>query len=306
MIKWVMSSSQVNNRVTDFLCMMQFERGVSHNTIDSYGRDLEKFFSFFKKALDRITQEDVLKYFRAMSSSAPSTRSRHISCLRQFFAFLVREGVIKANVMEGVKTSSPRLIPKTLEENSMSKLLAAAASAKGERGTRTLCMVELLYSTGMRVSELVSLPYPLPFVGNMIRVTGKGDKERLVCINGRALAALEKYIGVRGFFDPQGKSRWLFPSKSEKGHMTRHRVFQIIKDLSQAAGLGYISPHTIRHTTATHLLEGGADLVSIRDLLGHASVDTTQIYTHVNIKRKLEVVEKFHPLGISRTLREGI
>ena len=290
------------SHVKDFIGMMRVERGAAVNTLDSYGRDLERFFNFFKgKKLVQMTEHDIAKYCRAMHSLSRATRQRHMSCLRQFFGFLMQEGVLDSDPTANISLPSGSHIPKAIEETMANKLFEVAFQKKDENGIRLLCILELLYSTGVRVSELVSLPYPLHFTeGNMLKVEGKGGRERLVCVNRNAIAALESYINVRSFFDATGTNEWLFPSskcRAAQSHITRQRVFQLIRALAKEAGIGEISPHVLRHTMATHLLEGGADLISIRNMLGHASVNTTQIYTCVSARRKLETVGKYHPLS---------
>jgi integrase/recombinase XerD len=168
-------------------------------------------------------------------------------------------------------------------------------------GTRLLCLLELLYATGLRVSELVGLPWPLVRQGErFLLVRGKGNKERLVPLSAPANAALDAYIGIRpAFLGRRKASKWLFPSHGEVGHLTRQRFGQVLKDAAVQAGLdpGKVSPHVLRHAFASHLLAHGADLRTVQQLLGHADIATTQIYTHVLEERLAQLVRDHHPLA---------
>ena len=199
---------------------------------------------------------------------------------------------------------APRLgrsLPKHLEEKEAAALLAAAQRRAGPEGSRLLCLVELLYGAGLRVSELVGLPLASAQRDpRFLVVRGKGDKERLVPMGELARAALKAYLGARGRFLREGEaSRWLFPSRGREGHLTRRRCAQLLKALALEAGLdpARLSPHVLRHAFASHLIDHGADLRSVQEMLGHADIATTQIYTHVQSGRLQRLVAERHPLA---------
>jgi integrase/recombinase XerD len=228
---------------------------------------------------------------------APRTAARRLSCLRQFHRFLVAEGVRGDDPTTTL--DSPRLgrpLPKVLEAEEVEALLAAAAAKPASERVRLLCLLELLYGAGLRVSELVALPFAAATRdARFLVVRGKGGKERLVPLGAPAQAALAAWKAVRG----ETRSRYLFPSRGKDGHLTRQRCFQLLKELAVAAGIDprRLSPHVLRHAFATHLLDGGADLRSVQTMLGHADVATTQIYTHVQAGRLRSLVETKHPLA---------
>jgi integrase/recombinase XerD len=197
-------------------------------------------------------------------------------------------------------------LPKIVGEAEVERLIAAAASRPGEEGVRLRCLLELLYATGLRVSELIGLPLAgAQRDPRFLLVRGKGGKERVVPLSAPARQALTLYLECRDRFLPQGKSpnpkmaRWLFPSRGEEGHLTRQRCGQLLKELALAAGLdpARLSPHVLRHAFASHLLDHGADLRSVQQMLGHADIATTQIYTHVQSERLRRLVESAHPLA---------
>ncbi|MEQ9448397.1 MAG: site-specific tyrosine recombinase XerD, partial [Rhodospirillaceae bacterium] len=248
---------------------------------------------------------------------APRTAARRLSCLRQFYKFLYAEGVRADDPSAAL--DSPRLgrpLPKYLNESEVEALLAAARAMDGTKGLRATAMLELLYATGLRVSELVTLPLaaardkpraregahssrsgPSP----AIIVRGKGNKERLIPVGEAARKALSKYIEVRETFLPGKKksSPWLFPSASKAGHLTRTTFAAMLKDIAARAGISpsRVSPHVLRHSFATHLLAHGADLRSLQQMLGHSDISTTQIYTHVLDERMKKLVTDNHPLA---------
>ncbi len=284
-----------------FLEMLAAERGAARNTIAAYQADLADFGTHARLrgvAASEAGPEVVQSYLRGLSAAGLSARTaaRRLSALRQFFRFLAREGIRADDPTE--LTESPRLpasLPKALSEAEVEALIAGAAALPGKRGPLAVALVELLYVSGLRVSELVSLAAgALRADAPLIAVLGKGGKERLVPISARAREAA---LAARG--TPKKPSRWLFPSRAAGGHLTRQAVGVVLKDAAIAAGLDpeRVSPHVLRHSFATHLLGRGADLRSLQLLLGHADIATTQIYTKVLEERLRKLVEQHHPLA---------
>ena len=233
---------------------------------------------------------------------APASRARKASALRQFYGFLVEEGLRADDPSAALPRSSPRRpLPRILGLGDVAALFQAAeaeAAADSPAPLRTLCLLELLYGSGLRASELVSLPLvSLPRDAPFLAITGKGGQQRLVPVSQRARVVLARWLAVRGA--SKAPSRFLFPSRGEKGHLTRIRLFQLLRGLAARAGLSpeRLSPHVLRHAFATHLLEGGADLRVLQTLLGHADIATTQIYTHVDSARLVALVNERHPLA---------
>ncbi len=301
-----------------FLDMLASERGAAANTLQAYARDLNDLASYLagqKSCLRRATPASLSDYLRMQSEAglAPPSRARRLSAMRQFFGFLVAEGVLDENPTEGM--ASPKLskpLPKTLSIAETESLMQAAHARTRQglqgrdliRALRLHCFVEMLYATGMRVTELVSLPRNV-LTGDprVLTIKGKGGRERLVPLNGPARAALDRYVNVgrqpEDGVAPMLATRWLFPSKSAEGHLTRQRLAQELKELADLAGLDAqrVSPHVLRHAFASHLLDRGADLRSVQQLLGHADISTTEIYTHVLEERLKQVVFAHHPLA---------
>ena len=288
--------------IESFLEMMAAERGASRNTIEAYQRDLSEAAAFLKKQKSDFTiaGKSLLEdYVASLSKSglSPKTAARRISSLRQFFRFLYSEEIRTDDPGAMLDTpKQPRSLPKSLSASDIDRMIAAAAES-GD--VRLLAMLELLYASGLRVSELVTLPLAAvqrikAHDQNFLIVRGKGDKERIVPLHGKALAALEAYTKTRN-----SDSVWLFPSRGKEGHVTRQRFGQMVKDIAMAAGLDpdKISPHTLRHSFASHLLAGGADLRVIQELLGHADISTTQIYTHIEQEKLTKLVTEHHPLA---------
>jgi integrase/recombinase XerD len=302
--------------VENFLDMMSAERGAAANTLAAYARDLGDFCGWLVGRGQSVTscgRDDVRQYLHALSGSgaAGSSQARKLSCIRQFFGFLYTDGIRGDDPTVAVDAPKRgRPLPKTLTREDMDALLAAAAerAAKSEEGVRLKCIVEVLYASGLRVSELVSLP--LAAVRNrdgVVLVKGKGGKERLALLNPAAREAITAWLTVRENFLPKGETRktaerYLFPSRGVESHLTRRRLHQMLKELAVEAGLDpdKLSPHVLRHAFATHLVEGGADLRSVQTLLGHADIATTQIYTHVARDRLTATVTAAHPLARKR------
>lgn len=287
--------------------MLAAERGASRNTLEAYRRDLECFAAFVESrsaTVEAATAELVRAYLVDLSESglAASTAARRLSALRQFFRFLFAEG--RRGDDPTAQVESPRLgrtLPKVLSEEEVDRMLAAARMRPGPEGVRLTALLEVLYATGLRVSELVGLP--LSAVARdprVVIVRGKGGRERMVPLSEPARDALAAYKEVRQRFVRGAEdSRWLFPSRSQGGHLTRHRVAQLLKELASEAGLDptKVSPHVLRHAFASHLLARGADLRSVQQMLGHADISTTQIYTHVLDERLKTLVRDHHPLA---------
>jgi integrase/recombinase XerD len=297
-----------------FLDMLAAERGAGPNTLTAYTHDLEDFCDYLvtkKRTISDAATDDVRGYLRHLAKRefAASSVARRLSAIRQLYRFLYaegRRGDDPAAIVEGPKRG--RKLPRVLSIEEVDRLLAAARhnpkpnSTKGERArtARLYCLLELVYATGLRVSELVSLPASAAArSARMLIVRGKGDKERLVPLNDAAKRAMTDYRArmAEAGHDMQGK--WLFPSFGESGHLTRQHFARELKELAEAAGLrpGKVSPHVLRHAFASHLLHNGADLRVVQTLLGHADISTTQIYTHVLEERLKSLVRDLHPLG---------
>lgn len=299
-----------------FLEMLGVERGAAANTIEAYRRDLTQLCEHLDgSGVDLIaTAPDDIELWleqRSAEGISAASRARALSAARQLFRFLVVEGHLKDDPTEG--RSGPRksrALPKTLSVAEVDRLITAAAqrveatSAAGDavehiRALRLCCLVEMLYATGMRVSELVSLPRAvLAGDARILTITGKGGRERLVPLNRPAQTALAAYLDA---VTAAGRisNRWLFPSKSAEGHLTRQRFGQDLKQLALEAQLDpeRVSPHVLRHAFASHLLDRGADLRAVQTLLGHADISTTEIYTHVLEERLKKLVFQHHPLA---------
>ncbi|SNT00824.1 tyrosine recombinase [Sphingopyxis indica] len=282
-----------------FLEMMAAERGAARNTLAAYRRDLEQASRFAKGRLAEADAAMLRKIMADYRSLAASSAARKLSALRQFFAFLADEGERADNpALDVTRPATRRPLPRVLTHDDVERLFAlageeAAGEAPPAAAVRQLLLLELLYGSGLRASELVSLPRRA-IMGEraFLIVRGKGDKERLVPLSDRARGALDQWLPLAGDGSP-----WLFPSG--KGHLTRVRLFQLLRELAARAGLdpAAISPHVLRHAFATHLLEGGADLRALQLMLGHADIATTEIYTHVDSRRLVELVNRRHPLA---------
>jgi integrase/recombinase XerD len=297
-----------------FLDMLAAERGAGKNTLDAYARDLADFSEHLagaKRAIASATTEDVRAYLRRLSGKgfAAASVARRLSAIRQLYRFLYaegRRGDDPAAIVEGPKRG--RSLPKVLTIDEVDRLLAAARDARqagqpiGEqtRAVRLNCLLELVYATGLRVSELVALPVSAAErSARMLTVRGKGGKERLVPLNDAAKRAMTEYRALLAEAGREAQSKWLFPSFGESGHLTRQHFARELKALAAAAGLraDKVSPHVLRHAFASHLLHNGADLRVVQTLLGHADISTTQIYTHVLEERLKSLVRDLHPLG---------
>lgn len=300
--------------ISTFLEAQAAELGAATNTQLAYGRDLKDFDTFLaRKQQDFSTAtrgavEDYLVHCDAQGL-AKSTRARRLSAIKQLYRFAFEEGLRSDN--PAIQISGPgqdKRLPKILSETEVDALLdAARASGRSMSDqTRNTCLMELLYATGMRVSELVSLPIAATRGDpRLLLIMGKGGKERMVPLSPPARAALTDWLVLRDRLDEDTRaqrlppSRFLFPSRGKLGHLTRHRFYLLIKEFAVAAGVAptKVTPHTLRHAFATHLLANGADLRAIQTMLGHADVATTEIYTHVLEERLSELVLEHHPLA---------
>jgi integrase/recombinase XerD len=300
-----------------FLDMLAAERGAGKNTLDAYSRDLADFISYLSGtggSVANAATDDLRGYLSnlAVRGLQPTTVARRLSAIRQLYRFLYAEGRRKddpAAVLEGPKRTRP--LPKTLTLAEVDRLLRVAGQTDPTappsarlRAARLACLVELLYATGLRVSELVALPASAArHDARVIVVRGKGNKERLVPLNNAAKRATADYLALlteaRGIDGGSTGSKWLFPSFGDSGHLTRQHFARDLKALAAASGLraAQLSPHVLRHAFASHLLHNGADLRVVQTLLGHADISTTQIYTHVLEERLKSLVRDLHPLA---------
>ncbi len=295
-----------------FLEMMSAERGAAINTLESYERDLKDALSFLRSRGTRLgeaTPDDLRHYLAHLAKEGfkSSSQARHLSSLRQFFKFLYAEGLRgddPTGILDAPKKA--RALPKTLSVDDVTRLIGQAeaeAAAGGEEALSKLRMhalIELLYATGMRVSELVSLPASvLSQNGRFLVIRGKGNKERLVPLSQAAMRAMHSYGDALRERESEEESPWLFPSYGKSGHLPRQVFARDLKSLAARAGIrvAAISPHVLRHAFASHLLANGADLRAVQELLGHADISTTQIYTHVLEERLHQLVQNHHPLA---------
>jgi integrase/recombinase XerD len=302
-------------KVEAFLDMLAAERGAAANTLDAYRRDLSDYQDFLVrtvKSLETVATADIKAYLRGLTSRgfAASSSARRLSAIRQLHRFLYAEGMRGDNpaaILEGPRR--PPALPKILSVEEVEQLLAAAHRAAAESpdksaaqlaAARTACLLELLYATGLRVSELVALPKTAAKRSEpLIMVRGKGGRERLVPLSEparRAMAAYRQLLEAQG---ERARGPWLFPAESESGHLSRQVFARDLKTLAALAGINTarVSPHVLRHAFASHLLQNGADLRVVQELLGHADISTTQIYTHVLDARMKAMVRDLHPLN---------
>jgi integrase/recombinase XerD len=304
------SLSTINARLIEaFLEMMAVERAAAASTLKNYGRDLDRFASFAltrSETLETAGAEDIAAWLAVLEADGigASTAALKVSALRQFFQFLYAEGARADDpsaIIERPKTRRP--LPKVLTSREVEALFEAAAKTKGAAGLRLTAMLEIIYAAGLRVSELVALPLAAIRRGErMVLVCGKGGKERMAPLTQRAIDAAGAYLKQRKEFLPKkaaSASPWLFPSRGKSGHISAARFAQLLKSLAVTAGIepSRVSPHVLRHAFATHLLEGGVDLRSLQQMLGHADITTTEIYTHIAQDRLKDLVFSKHPLA---------
>ncbi len=298
-----------------FLDMQAAERGAGKNTLDAYRNDLADLAAHLRAAgrsVANASTDDLRGFLASVFARGfkASSLARRLSALRQLYRFLYAEGRRKddpAAVLEGPKRARP--LPKILSIAEVDGLLAQArANAENAeqppgarlRAARLLCLLEVAYATGLRVSELVALPAAAARRDQaMLVVRGKGGKDRLVPLNQAAERAMAEYLALRADADKDAQSKWLFPSFGETGHLSRQHFARDLKALAAACGIApaRLSPHVLRHAFASHLLHNGADLRVVQTLLGHADISTTQIYTHVLEERLKALVRDLHPLA---------
>jgi integrase/recombinase XerD len=302
-----------------FLDMVAAERGSAANTLEAYSRDLDDLAGYLAtrdRTLSCATTADLRAYLAMLDDRgfAASSVARRLSAIRQLYRFLLAEGHRcddPAAIIAGPKRGRP--LPKVLSMAEVERLIAAARRAADAQTTagparlralRLMCLLELLYATGLRISELITLPASAARrEDDMLVVRGKGGKERLVPLNGAAKSAMRDYRTALAQWNRDSnlapQSKWLFPSFGEDGHLTRQHAGRELKELAVAAGLRaeQVSPHVLRHAFASHLLHNGADLRVVQTLLGHADISTTQIYAHVPDERLKSLVRDLHPLG---------
>ena len=306
--------------VQNYLDMLVAVKGAAQNTVSAYERDLYDVQVFAKKAgfsIAKASPQNLKDYIADLNirihtkgnksgKIAVRTIARRLSALRQFYRFMIAENVRQDDPTSTIDSpKQTRTLPKTFSEGEVDTLIKTAGQSGGADSVRLVCLLEMLYASGLRVSELVGLP--LSAIGDkeqFLTVEGKGGRERMVPMSDSAQKALRTYLAVRQqFVSPDDKgtqSQWLFPSKtSEIGHLTRQRFAQLLKDLARDANIDEerVSPHILRHAFATHLLSNGADLRAVQKMLGHADIATTQIYTHMVGENLKNTVEQKHPMG---------
>lgn len=301
--------------IESFLEMMSAERGAAENTLSAYERDLTRYgdhLYYIKSDFLNASSQNARSFMLVLSDRglAASSQARHLSTVRQFHKFLFAEGIRSddpTGVVESPKQVRP--LPKVLSIEEVDVLIGAAEDASSNetrsrskvlRSLRLYALIEALYATGLRVSELVSLPVMAAKTSaDFINVTGKGNKERLVPLSRKSREAMGLYLQYREGETIWKDNKWLFPASSKTGFFTRQAFARDLKTLAVAAGIdpAKVSPHVIRHAFASHLLQNGADLRAVQQLLGHSDISTTQIYTHVLDERLRQLVEEHHPLA---------
>ena len=292
----------------NFLEVLASEKGLAVNTRISYKNDIFQFLVFLeknKKKINEITPIDIEKFTSKFTTQGleKSTISRKMSALSHFFIFLLEENMIKRNPINELDLPKQiKKLPKILSVDQVEKLIKSSREDQSINGIRLNTMIEILYATGIRVSELVEMKLSATYAEkNFLLVQGKGNKERLVPISENTEDKIKDFLKIRNkFLNNDSESKWLFPSKqSSKGHITRQRFNQLLQTLCERVNLNNIriSPHKLRHAFATHLLANGVDLRSLQQMLGHADISTTQIYTHVLKDRLKKLVSDNHPLS---------
>jgi integrase/recombinase XerD len=300
----------VNNQLIleNFLEVLASEKGLAVNTRISYKNDILQFLVFLeknKKKINEISPIDIEKFTSKFTTQGleKSTISRKMSALSHFFIFLLEENIIKSNPIHELDLPKQiKKLPKILSVDQVEKLIKSSREDQSVNGIRLNTMIEILYATGIRISELVEMKLSATYAEkNFLLIQGKGNKERLVPISENTEDKIKDYLKIRNeFINNDTDSKWLFPSKqSSKGHITRQRFNQLLQTLCERVNLNNIriSPHKLRHAFATHLLANGVDLRSLQQMLGHADISTTQIYTHVLKDRLKKLVSDNHPLS---------
>ena len=282
--------------IKEFLIDLEYVSGYSNNTVISYKNDLTIFSDFIKKDLTKVSSEDIRKFIKFNASKKDKTLARYITTLRMFYDFLEKRGYLKSNPTKSI--ALPKLdkhLPDVLTIEEVNKLLDIKLETNYD--FRNKCILELLYSTGLRISELVKLSLKDIYLDeDLIKVMGKGSKERMLPLNDAASLYLKKYINeIRPQMIKKTNTDELFLNNHGKG-LTRQAVFKMIKSRALEANIKKnISPHTLRHSFATHLMMEGADIRFIQELLGHSDIQTTQIYTHIANQTLKNNYEEFNP-----------
>jgi integrase/recombinase XerD len=290
--------------VADFLDDLAYRRRASRSTVDAYGADLRRFSGFLhsdrKSSVCKCSRDDIVAFIAscAASGQCAATRSRCLAALRSLFTYLKQIGRIQESPAQGLKGASiPKHLPEVLSNEDMEKLLEAGRKG-GKVQRRAGMLVELIYATGLRVSEALNLKitHVLFDEGKILVESGKGAKGRVVFLPESTSGRLRHYLSeIRPVIMPDGYSAYVFPTRSG-GPLSRQMAWKDLRDLGRAAGVKTrLHPHLLRHTCATHLLENGCDLRTVQELLGHADISTTEIYTHVLEERKRRVFRKAHP-----------
>lgn len=295
----------MKDQLTDFIHYLNVERGLSDNTRESYERDLKQYQHFLTEQIgvknwgevDRTFISQYLYHLKD-SGKASATMARQIASIRNFHQFILREQVVKTDPSHHIGIpKTERRLPKILTVDDVSALLDARET-ETPYGMRDHAMLEVLYATGIRVSELVSLNLEdIHMTMGFLRCIGKGNKERIVPLGELAIKAIDLYLTYgRNKLEKKGKKETALFLNHLGGRLTRQGFWMILKGLSKKAGIKKsISPHTLRHSFATHLLDNGADLRAVQEMLGHADISTTQIYTHVTNKRLKDIYKTYHP-----------
>ncbi len=292
-------SGPLSNQILEFLRFCRIEKGLAENSLSAYAADLERYNLFFGRHFSGNHTDTVHKYLNSLYQSELSSRSiaRHLATLRNFYGFLLGEGQVASDPTEHVRTPKQwKTIPKFLNLSQIDKILQAP-DASVPTGIRDRAMLELLYATGLRVSELCRVGISdLNLELGILRTTGKGNKQRVVPVGRSAVEAVQRYLeSARGRILKGRGSRYLFVT-ARGGAMTRQAFWKLLGVHGEKAGIfRNLSPHVVRHSFATHLLEGGADLRSVQTMLGHADISTTQIYTHVMRSRLRQTLDEHHP-----------
>ena len=284
------------NYINKYIDYIKFERKLSHNTIESYQNDLTDLYLFFNEDIIKVSDEQMVKYIHSLSNLNARSLAHHITVINSFYEFLISEEIIKANPCEGIKSPKlPSKLPNYLTEEEVDKLMNV--NLDSPFSYRNKAMLELLYATGLRVSELISLKFnDIDLNNDFVRVIGKGSKERIVPMSDLAVKWLGIYLNqYRPIILKNKDSEYLFISNALKP-ISRQGFFKIIKQEVRRAGINKdVSPHVLRHSFATHLLNHGADLRVIQELLGHSDISTTQIYTHLVNEKIKKDYEEYHP-----------
>ena len=292
----------------NFIEVLASEKGLATNTRVSYKNDILQFLKYIeknRKKLSEVISKDVEQYISKFTNQGfeKSTISRKLSALSHFFIFLLEEKIIKKNPIQEIELPKQlKKLPKILSVSQVDKLIHKSREDKTINGIRLNTMIEILYATGIRISELVEMKLSSIYAEkNFLLIQGKGNKERLVPISESTEDKIRKFLEVRSeFLMNDSESKWLFPSKqSSSGHITRQRFNQLLNNLCERISLNNfnVSPHKLRHAFATHLLANGVDLRALQQMLGHADISTTQIYTHVLKDRLKKIVSDNHPLS---------